>query len=81
MSEPVYIAQTFEPDHMESHATRRQWLDERLAEAIKKGGKSMRATVSDDGAGLLLEVWSSVYPPNDQGAPRWNFEQTKGPQQ
>jgi len=79
MSEPDYIAQTFEADHVADHGTMYDWFDRQGAEAKKIGCAFPRYTRSEDGNGLLFEAWKSR--PSEQGAPRWRFEDaddTKG---
>lgn len=77
MTEPFYIAQTFEPEHVESVEAKRKWFRSRFEEANKQDKDFRmfwRLTFSDDGLGLLLECWSER--PDDQGAPRWSLATT-----
>lgn len=81
MSEPDYVAQTFEAQHTASDMTALAWWQQRADEAKAKGCTFLRLT-SDffpvrtergtvERAGLLFEAW--IVRPEDQGAPRWLF--------
>ena len=74
MSEPIFIAQTSEPEHLaDSHA----WLQKVAPEARAKGCKHARVTHMDNPAALLFEAWAER--PETEGEPRWSF--TKEPSQ
>lgn len=67
MSEPEYIAQTFEREHTRDPQA---WFSRRMDEAREKGLRYLRFT--HDNGGLLIEVWSERWP-QDQGEPRWQM--------
>lgn len=70
MTEPIYIAQTFEREHTITNYAIKAWFSERSKEARERGAPFGRATFSSDG-GLLFEAWTEG--PDDQGAPRWSY--------
>lgn len=70
MSEPIYIAQTFEPEHMKGKAAL-DWWRARGAEAIAKGATFPRYSWREDPPGLLIECWEQR--PDDQGEQRWSL--------
>lgn len=71
MSEPFFIAQTFEPKHVESTISRLGWWAGQEIEARSLGGTFPRYAISEDGRGLLFECWKDR--PKDQGEPRWQM--------
>lgn len=71
MSEPIYIAQTFETEHLVDPVAARAWFAARGVEAHDRGATYPRMTVNDDQTGLLFEAWTEK--PKDQGDPRWAF--------
>lgn len=75
MDEPVYIAQTFEPKHVKDGWSANQWFLARGKEAKLKGGNFPRYSRSEDGTGLLIEVWAER--PADQGDIRWMMNTVK----
>lgn len=72
MTEPVYIAQTFEARHQRTQEDIRLWFNEAAADASRYGGKFARFTYIEGGKGLLIEVWDK--PPRTMGKPRWQLE-------
>ena len=72
MSEPFFIAQTFEPDVVGDAEAAQAWVQLRVEEAAAEGGTFARCTFSDAGDGLLFECWEGV--PADQGEPRWQLQ-------
>lgn len=72
MSEPDYIAQTFEPEHVAERDSMYAWFDVQAAEARKIGCTFPRYSRSEDGTGVLFEAWKVR--PFDQGEPRWHLE-------
>ncbi len=69
MSEPIYIAQTFEPEHVEMPL---DWWRARWREAVEEGATWPRYSWTDDEPyGLLIEAWEER--PHDQGEPRWSL--------
>lgn len=75
MTEPFFIAQTFDPYVVGDEAASRAWFDLRAKEADAEGGTFSRFTVSDAGDGLLFECWKER--PVDQGEPRWKIQEAK----
>lgn len=74
MAEPFFIAQTFDPHVVGDEAEARAWFDLRAKEAAAEGGTFPRFTMSEAGDGLLFECWKER--PVDQGAPRWQMQQS-----
>lgn len=69
--EPFHIAQTFDPEHLNSHDAGRVWLTHQVKVATEGGATWSRVTVSDDADGLLYEAW--LERPNNEGAARWSL--------
>tara|TARA_R110000796_G_scaffold15155_1_gene48686 strand:+ start:730 stop:957 length:228 start_codon:yes stop_codon:yes gene_type:complete len=69
MSDPIYVAQTFDPEHCDSQFSKQEWFRERAGEASEKGATFGRYSVWPDGTGLLIEGWTKR--PADQGEQRW----------
>jgi hypothetical protein len=71
MSELVYVAQTFEPDHCASRKTHFDWWEKCHREGVAKGATWFRFSWDDKLGGLLIEGWESR--PANEGDPRWSF--------
>lgn len=76
MTEPFYVAQTFEPDAVQSQDSRMQWWRSHAIKARATGGVWNRYSVMNDvdeagNDGLLFECWRER--PSDEGVPRWNL--------
>lgn len=69
MSEPEYIAQTTEDEHVAGPANARAWFMQQRQIAFARGCTFPRMTVSEDQTALLFEAWEVR--PEDQGQPRW----------
>lgn len=69
-SEPCYIAQTFEPEHLHDPVTARAWFQKQGKLAHDEGCTWPRMTVNEDQTGLLFEAWKDR--PSDEGEPRWS---------
>lgn len=69
--EPFYIRQTAEPL---TPMQRDAWAAECASDAIRKGAKLCRFTVSSDGSMALVEAWlERAFAVGDQGEPRWSL--------
>lgn len=67
--EPIYVAQTFDPDFVKDKQSCQDWFHEHQIEASKLGGCFARYSWSDDECGILFECWDHT--PADQGPQRW----------
>lgn len=74
MIEPIYVSQTFEPDHTRTPEASRAWFKQCEVEAKAAGGKHARYSITDENDGLLFECWDEKIPPSEEGSPRWAFE-------
>lgn len=75
-AEPIFVAETFEPEHVAGPEAARAWWSEQGARAREQGGTWPRYSVhlpDPQGfpAGLLFECWAER--PSDHGEPRWSF--------
>lgn len=70
MSDPLFIAQTFEKKNTMSEEAALLWFHVRVEQAKKIGATFFRYSWRDDDSGLLLEGWEEQ--PKDQGEPRWS---------
>lgn len=71
MTGPIYVAQTFEAEHVVDGDTMLQWFRTRINEAADRGATWFRYSHTEKGDGLLIEAW--VKQPADQGEPRWSY--------
>lgn len=69
--EPVFVAQTAEPEHMATEESRRAWVDGVIEEAKKAGATYPRLTWRPDGSALLFEAWDRMVTEEEAGAQRW----------
>lgn len=69
MTDPIYVAQTFEAETLADPRRSSEWLRACAVDAHEKGATWARATVDDERGGLIYEAWAKR--PKDQGAPRW----------
>lgn len=72
MTEPTYIAQTAEREHLGEPVV---WLRACLADARAAGSVKFSRSTMAHGM-LLLECWPER--PEDQGEPRWQVEAPRG---
>lgn len=68
MNEPIFIAQTGEPEHLVDEYA---WVRNVAAEAKAKGCCHARVTRNDTPPSLLFEAWTTR--PESEGEPRWSF--------
>ncbi len=71
MTGPIYVAQTFEPEHVTNQAAMTVWFKMRIGEATARDATWFRYSYTENGDGLLIEAW--VKQPVDQGEQRWEF--------
>ncbi len=74
MTEPVYVAQTFEAEHVTNQDTMTAWFKMRIDEAAARGATWFRYSYTEKGDGLLIEAW--VKQPTveqGEGEQRWAF--------
>lgn len=70
--EPIYVAQTHEPEHIEGSDAPRLWFQKQIAEAKGEGATFPRFhRRTEEPAGLLFECWTER--PLNCGEPRWSF--------
>ncbi len=74
MTEPSYIRQTAEREHV-SREGRQQWIRNAWDAALAEGCSHGRVTISNDETMLLMEGWTER--PADEGAPRWSLQATE----
>lgn len=69
MSEPFYVRQTGEPEHLKDQAAIRAWFEECGKDAYDQGGRYPRYSIKEDGSTALFECWKKL--PKDYGEQRW----------
>lgn len=69
ITEPVFLAQTFDADHTSTKDAVWAWLHARAREAQAKGVTFARLSWTEKCDGLLYEGWTEQ--PPEQGEPRW----------
>ena len=74
MTEPTYIRQTFEPEHVANDPASSAWIQGCVSEAKKEGCTFPRVTVDEGGRGILFEAW--IARPDEQGPARWSVAPT-----
>lgn len=66
MTEPIFVAQTAEAEHLENPLS---WWKAQAREAVAKGATWPRFSWREDGSALLIEAWAER--PSDEGPQRW----------
>ena len=71
MSEPIYVAQVFDPALFLEPKSVQDWFSARNAEAFAAGATWARYHMEAASSGLLIEAWTTK--PEDEGPARWSL--------